>query len=136
MATIDDVRAIALALPGVEERVGGHTKEPEWRCGSGHIAWVRGARETDRRQLAADGRSWPDGPVLAVQTETAEDAEGLVAAAPDVFFTIPHFAGHAAVLVRLDAVDAALLREIIDDAWLLRAPRSAQRAWLAERGLS
>ena len=35
MATIDDVRALALALPGVEEKVGGHTGEAAWRCNGG-----------------------------------------------------------------------------------------------------
>ena len=69
MATIDDVRTLALALPGVEERIGGHTGEPAWRCTSGQVAWMRGPRKTDLAQLADLGRSWPDGPVVAVRTE-------------------------------------------------------------------
>jgi len=135
MATIDDVRALALALPGVEERIGGHTGEPAWRCNGGQIAWMRGPRKTDLAQLAELGRTWPEGPVVAVHTETAALAEELIAADPDVFFTIPHFADYPAVLLRLDAIAPDHLGEVIADAWLLRAPKAVGRAWLAERGL-
>jgi len=40
-----------------------------------------------------------------------------------VFFTIPHFDGYAAVLVRLDRVALDELDELIEDAWRLRAPK-------------
>ena len=135
MATIDDVRSLALALPGVEERQGGHTALPSWRCTGGQIAWMRGPRKTDLAQLEELGRSWPEGDVLAVQTETATLAEELVAADPDVFFSIPHFAGYPAVLLRLDAIERDQLGELIADAWLLRAPKVVAREWLTERGL-
>ncbi len=136
MATIDDVREIALALPGTEERTGGHTGEPAWRLTNGQFAWIRGPRATDLRQLAELGRAWPDGPVLGVRVASAEEKEALLAAEPDAVFTIPHFDGYPAVLVRLDAVDAERLAEIVADAWLLRAPVRVAAAWLAERGLT
>jgi len=136
MATIDDVRTLALALPGVEERTNGHTGAPEWRCKGGQVAWMRGPRKTDLAQLAELGESWPDGPVLVVRIETAVLAEELVAADPEVFFTIPHFAGYPAVLLRLDVVERDQLGELLADAWLLRAPKTVARQWLAERGLS
>lgn len=47
----------------------------------------------------------------------------LVADDPDVFFTIPHFDGYAAVLVRLDRIAVDELTELIEDAWRLRAPK-------------
>lgn len=47
----------------------------------------------------------------------------LVADDPDVFFTIPHFDGYAAVLVRLGRVALDELDELIEDAWRLRAPK-------------
>lgn len=136
MATIDDVRALALALPGAEEKTGGHTGEPAWRCNGGQFAWIRGPRKTDLAQLAELGRSWPEGPVLAVRTETVALAGELVAADPQVFFTIPHFAGYPAVLLRLDAIARDHLGEVLADAWLLRAPKAVARAWLEERGLA
>lgn len=135
MVTVDEVRRIALALPGVEERAGGHTGEPAWRLKSGQIAWIRGPRGTDLRQLDELGRSWPDGPVLGVRVGSLEEKEALLAAQPDCLFTIPHFDGYPAVLVRLDVVDRELLAEIVADAWLLRAPVRVAKQWLAERGL-
>lgn len=50
----------------------------------------------------------------------------------DVFFTIPHFDGYPAVLVRLDLISHDQLREIVTDAWLVRAPKRAAREWLAQ----
>ncbi|MFF3026764.1 MmcQ/YjbR family DNA-binding protein [Microbacterium sp. NPDC057944] len=135
MANIDDVREIAMALPGVEERTGGHTGEPAWRLKSGQIAWIRGPRATDLRQLEELGRSWPDGPVLGVRVGSLEEKAALLAAEPDALFSIPHFDGYPGLLMRLDAIDRDRLAEIIADAWLLRAPARIAKEWLAERGL-
>jgi hypothetical protein len=136
MATIDDARTIALALPGVTERVGGHTGEPAWRLSSGQIAWIRGPRATDLRQLAALGAAWPEGPVLAVRVGSQEEKEALLAAEPEVLFTIPHFDGYSGLLVRLDAIERDRLAELIADAWLVRAPVLVAKRWLDERGLA
>lgn len=136
MATIDDVRAIALALPGVTERVGGHTGEPAWRLSSGQIAWIRGPRATDLRQLAALGAAWPEGPVLAVRVGSQEEKEALLAAEPGILFSIPHFDGYSGLLVKLDAIDRDRLAELIADAWLVRAPVLVAKRWLDERGLA
>lgn len=136
MATIDDARAIALALPGVTERVGGHTGEPAWRLSSGQIAWIRGPRATDLRQLAALGAAWPEGPVLAVRVGSQEEKEALLAAEPEVLFTIPHFDGYSGLLMRLDAIERDRLAELIADAWLVRAPVLVAKRWLDERGLA
>ncbi|WP_336641606.1 MmcQ/YjbR family DNA-binding protein [Microbacterium sp. USHLN272] len=135
MTTVDDVRAIALALPGAQERVGGHTGEPAWRVSSGQFAWMRGPRATDLAQLAALDRTWPDGDVLGVRVDGLDEKEALLAAEPVALFTIPHFDGYPAVLVRLDRITGERLAELIADAWLTRAPARVARAWLAERGL-
>jgi hypothetical protein len=47
----------------------------------------------------------------------------LVADSPGVYFTITHFAGYPAVLVRLDEIDAGELAELLDEAWACRAPK-------------
>jgi hypothetical protein len=41
---------------------------------------------------------------------------------PRAFFTIPHFDGHAAVLIQLKAVTKKHLQEAIVDAWLACTP--------------
>lgn len=135
MVSIDDVRTIALALPGAEESVSGHTGEAAWRVKSGQFAWLRGPSATDLRQLSELGRDWPTGPVLAVRVGDLGEKEALLAAEPDALFTIPHFDGYPGLLVRLDVVDRDRLEEIITDAWLVRAPAGVAKEWLAEHGL-
>ncbi|KDN17932.1 MmcQ/YjbR family DNA-binding protein [Amycolatopsis rifamycinica] len=39
------------------------------------------------------------------------------------FFTTPHYDGHGMVIVDLDRVDVDQLRELLEEAWRLRAPR-------------
>jgi hypothetical protein len=43
---------------------------------------------------------------------------------PAKFFTEPHYNGFPAVLVRLPAIGAAELAELITDAWRCQAPRA------------
>jgi hypothetical protein len=59
--------------------------------------------------------------VASVPDEGAKAA--LLAAEPDLYFTTAHFDGWAAVLVRLDRLDARSLHELAAEAWPARAPR-------------
>jgi hypothetical protein len=54
----------------------------------------------------------------------------LVADEPKVYFTTPHFDGYPAVLVRLDEIPIADLRELITEAWLVQAPRQMVKEFL------
>jgi hypothetical protein len=132
--TLDDVREIALALPGAHEGVDGHRKGAMWRTDSGAFVWERGPSKADVAKLAELGREWPAGPVVGVRTEGLEGKEALLGSFPGIFFTIPHFDGYPAVLVRLSAIDADQLREVVTDAWLLKAPKRVAAQWLAQRG--
>ena len=78
-----------------------------------------------------DTRSWPDGTVVGVRTDGIDGKQALLESFPHAFFTIAHFEGYPAVLVRLDTVDLDLLREVVTDAWLLRASKRAATEWLA-----
>ncbi|KRB36889.1 MmcQ/YjbR family DNA-binding protein [Microbacterium sp. Root180] len=130
MATLDQVRELALALPGVHERVDGHRGGATWRTDAGAFVWERGPGKADLVALEKLGRSWPDGVVVGVRTDGLDEKEALLETFPDAFFTIPHFDGYPAVLVRLDRIEVAQLREVVTDAWLLRAPRRVARDWL------
>ena len=116
MATWDDVRELALAMPGVEEGVSRGTAV--WRCGK-LVVWDRPLRQRDRDELGADA---PDGPILGAAVADEGEKHALVAAEPDVFFTTDHFQGYAAVLIRLDCIDRDRLAEVVTDAWLAVAP--------------
>ena len=64
-----------------------------------------------------------DGETLVIRVVDLDDKEALLRGRPDVFFTTPHYDGYAYVLVRLAAVDPAVLRELGEDAWRLMAPK-------------
>lgn len=74
-----------------------------------------------------------DGETLVVKVVDLEDKDALLRSDPDVFFTTPHYDGYAFVLVRLDRVDPAQLRELLEDAWRLSAPKRVLAAYDAER---
>src|SRR5690349_1970421 len=118
--TLEDVRSIAMQLPGVRESVDGHRNTAAWSTDKGGFVWERGPSKTDLAKLAQLGREWPAGVVVAVATEGLEGKEALLGAFPGILFTIPHFNGYPAVLVRLDAIDRVQLREVIVNAWLLK----------------
>jgi hypothetical protein len=59
--------------------------------------------------------------------------EALLATDPDAFFTIPHFDGFAAVLVRVDRISVDNLEEVIVEAWLSQAPKRLAREYLNRR---
>ncbi len=134
MSSLDDVHRIAQQLPEVFEQPDGHRGGRTWRTKRGLIAWEREPSKTDLAQLEALGRAWPDGPVLGVHVAN-EAKEALLGSFPEVFFTIPHFDGYPAVLLRLDVVDPELLRELVTEAWLSRVPKRLAHSWLEEHGL-
>ena len=129
MATLDEVRRIALALPGATEKVSWGSLHRRVRDRG--LAWERPARQGD---LAALGDDAPTGEILAVRVADVEERTSLVAAEPEVFFTIPPFDGFPAVLVRRAAIEVAELAEVITEAWVDRAPETLRETFLRERG--
>jgi hypothetical protein len=128
MATWDDVRRIALALPETSERTSRELRQ--WRVKDKLFTWERPLRRADREAL---GDGAPEGPILGVRVEHLGAKEALLASDPGVFFTTPHFDGYAAVLVRLDRIDLGELEDVIVEAWLTRAPKRLAQAYVDER---
>jgi hypothetical protein len=128
MATWDDVRRIALALPEASERVSRDMRQ--WRVKDKLFVWERPLRRPD---LEALGDAAPDGPILGARVEHLVAKEALLADEPDVYFTTPHFDGYPAVLVRLERISPEALDEVIVEAWLARAPARVAREYLASR---
>ena len=127
MATWDDVRRLALALPETAERAS-YGGTPSWTVKDKGFVWDRPLRRAD---LEALGAAAPDGPVLGARVPDLGAKEALLAAQPDVYFTTPHFDGYPAVLVRLERIDLAELEELVVEAWLARAPKRLAAAYLA-----
>jgi hypothetical protein len=118
VADFDDVRRLALGLPETSERP--QWGNMSWRVRNKPFVWERPLRKSDLRAL---GDAAPDGPILGARVEHVGAKEALIADDPAVYFTTPHFDGYAAVLVRLDVIGVADLRELIVEAWLCQAPK-------------
>jgi hypothetical protein len=126
VATLADVAQMALELPEVveSERHGSRT----W-CVAGKVfAWERAFSKADLRRYGDEAP--PAGPIIAVRVEDLGEKEAALAAHPAAFFTIPHFDGFSAVLVQLDEVSDADLREALTDGWLACAPPSLTQQFL------
>ena len=126
VATWDDVRSIALDLPGAVEDRSGSTIA--WRVGSKAFAWERVLRRGERELL---GDRAPDGPALGLRTAEAESVDALVAARPGVFFTIAGYGIHPMVLLHVERATYEDLDEAITDAWMARASKRAVAGFLA-----
>jgi hypothetical protein len=125
VASWDDVRRIALALPETDEGMVFGTAS--WRVRNRGFVWERPLRRSDLEALGADA---PQGPILGARVEHLIAKEALIADDPGVFFTTPHFDGYAAVLVRLDEIAVDELEELIVEAWLTRAPKRLAKEYI------
>ena len=128
MASWDDVRRLALALPETSEGVSRDLRR--WVVKDKGFVWERPLRRSD---LEALGDAAPDGPILGARVEHLVAKEALLADDPSVYFTTPHFDGYPAVLVRLEEIGLEDLEELIAEAWLARAPKRLVKEYLDQR---
>ena len=126
MATWDDVRRLALALPETTRAL---ARQRRWRVKDKLFVWERPLRKSD---LEALGDAAPDGPILGARVEHLVAKEALLADDPSVYFTTPHFDGYPAVLVRLEEIGLEDLEELVVEAWLARAPKRLAKEYLSE----
>jgi hypothetical protein len=104
MADWETVRTIVSGFPEVEESTQGRSA---WRVRGKLFAWE--ARERD-------------GGGLAVRVDR-EEKQLILDSNPDVYFASPHYAGYPGVQIRLELIDEGELRERLEDAWLIQAPK-------------
>ncbi len=100
--TFEHVRAIALALPEVDEGT----------------SYGTAAFKVAKKLFA---RLKEDGETLVVKIDLAE-REMRMRSEPETFFITDHYRDHPWILVRIARVSAADLRELLHDAWRLAAP--------------
>ena len=112
MADADDVRRIALSLPHVEEI---ESDGFDFRVGNKGFVWSYPERQPGKpRVIRADVA------VLYVGDESEKQA--LLLGEPTLFFTAPGYTDWPLVMLRLEAVGVRRLRELVTDAWRMRAP--------------
>jgi hypothetical protein len=63
-----------------------------------------------------------------------DEKELILGSNPHVYFTSPHYTGFPAVQIRVEAIERDELRERLEDAWLIQAPKRLAAAYVAERG--
>lgn len=63
---------------------------------------------------------------LALRCEMAEK-QALLAAGDPAFYTTSHYDGYPYILIDLERIDTAQLRELLDAAWWLVAPAKLRR---------
>jgi hypothetical protein len=110
MATWDDVRKLALALPETEEST--TYRKPAFKVAGKNFAW---------ESPHVDG-------ALALNCDEGERPL-MIVARPEMFFATPHYDGYPIVLVRLEDADAAELAERIEESWLIAAPKNLADAY-------
>jgi len=110
MADADDVRRLALALPGVTEI---DSDGFDFRVADKGFVWSYPERRPGQRRVIRT-----DIAVLFVGDEAEKQA--LLLGEPRLFFTAPGYDGWPLVMLRLSEVDAGRLEELITDAWQMR----------------
>lgn len=130
MSSWAQVERFVLGLPEtvVEPSYGGHPALRVNRLLLGRLRF-ESAEDIDPTTGA------PNGEVLMLKVADLGEKEALLASDPAVYFTTPHYDGHAAVLVRLRAVDDRELEELLVEAWRARAPRRALVRYVDQGGV-
>ena len=112
MADADDVRRIALALPQVVEI---DSDGFDFRVADRGFVWSYPERRQGQPRVIRT-----DIAVLFVGDEAEKQA--LLLGEPELFFAAPGYGDWPLVLLRLAEVAEDRLRELITDAWRMRAP--------------
>ncbi|HSZ51416.1 MAG TPA: MmcQ/YjbR family DNA-binding protein [Caulobacteraceae bacterium] len=108
--TWDDVLALALAFPGVEEGTSYGT--PALKANGKFLTRLRAE----------------DGSVVLVDV-TFDEREMLMAAEPQTFHLTPHYQNYPSVLARLENLDPGTLRNFLERRWRNVSPKRVVKGW-------
>lgn len=113
MADADDVRRLALALEDVVEI---DSDGFDFRVLGKGFVWSYPERRPGKSRIIRSD-------IAVVYVGDEAEKQALVLGEPDVFFSTPEYDGWPLVLLRLDQVSVARLRELVTDAWRMRTGR-------------
>src|SRR4051812_41305637 len=114
VADAGDVRRLALSLPHVQEI---ESDGFDFRVGGKGFVWSYPERRPGKPRVIRT-----DVAVLFVGDEAEKQA--LLLGEPGIFFTTPGYDGLPLVMARLREVTVERLRELVTDAWRMRAPEA------------
>ena len=118
MISPQQVRHLVTAIPGARDDSTDETLA--FACGERGFAWSFKQRDTPK------GPRRPNLEVLAISCPLAQK-DVLLEAAPDIYFTDPHYNGYPAVLARLAVISEEELAERLRAAYDFQAARPARR---------
>lgn len=125
-----DLDKLALALPEVTKEL--EEGRPTYKVGGKFFCFHRRPRpdavDPDTGERLED--------VLVFSVPDLEVKDLLVGDARGIYFTTPHWNGYRAVLVRipdLKKLSRSELRDLVEEAWVTRAPKKLAKEWLAAR---
>ncbi|ARU50315.1 hypothetical protein CBR64_01110 [Cellulosimicrobium cellulans] len=122
MASWEDVERIVSVLPDTD------LKGPrQWTVHGKLFVWERPMRAKDLDELRDAA---PVAPPVAFRVTDEGEKAALLGDDPAVFFTTSHFDGYPIVLARLDLLAVPELEELLQDAWLARAPKRLAQEYL------
>lgn len=121
MATAEDVRRIALSLPGVEGSPEGLVFSVVVKGKAKGFVWPWLERVHPKKARV------PNEGVLGVMVKDLTIKEILLSPDGSKIFTEPHYNNYPAVLVRLEAIEVDELEDLIVEAWRCRAPKDLLR---------
>lgn len=123
MASQDDVRRIALALPETSEAENCFAFSVLNRGKQKGFVWAWNERVEPKKPKV------PSNTVVAVRVADQSEKEVWLASGSEAIFTEPHYNGFPAVLVRLPLVSLEDLHELIVSAWCCQAPKLLVKSW-------
>ena len=118
MATADDVRRIASALPAVVEIP---SEGFDFRVGNKGFVWSYPERVPGRPRRIRDD-------IAVLYVGDMSEQQALLLGEPDLFFIAHGYEEWPLVLLRLPPVEVGRLEELITDAWRMRAPAEIAEA--------
>lgn len=126
MATQDDVRRFASALPGAIEGQDrfGFSVEVKGKHKGFLWSWAERVHPKKARVINDD--------VISVMVPSLMVKEMFLTSHPEYCFTEDHYNGYPAILVRLADISPEDLEPLIEEAWKCKAPKEAIAAYLAE----
>jgi hypothetical protein len=125
MTTFAEVEDFACSLPETTSTPS-YGGAPALRVNKKMFARLRGEMAHHVDDLTGE----PYGDVLMVGVADLGEKEALLASDPRSYFTVAHYDGYPAVLVRLAFADLAELRELLTEAWMRTAPKRALKAYV------
>jgi hypothetical protein len=122
MSDQDDIRRIALSLPGaIQDGLG-------YRVNGEQFAWAYPEKVHPKKPRV------PNPEVLCVRVADQDEKRMLLNADPTKLFTTDHYNGYPAVMVRLSRIDPDQLAALITDAWRTRFPNDLLKEFKARFG--